>query len=81
VRSLAARLVGRCPGAGQRETYLAARVTIDAHGELNAECVSWRGSGDPFGFAHANGLIVVPSGAGEGGPGDRVRVLLLQELR
>jgi molybdopterin molybdotransferase len=78
-RPLAARLRGQVKPAGDRTNYIPARTEL-AGGDLTAEPVPWGGSGDPFGMALGDAMIVRPIGAPAGVDGDRVEVLLLGRL-
>ena len=76
---IAARLHGRLKAAGDRQNYIPAKLQL-AGGELTAERVPWGGSGDPFGMALGDAMIVRSMGAPVGVDGDRVDVLLLGPL-
>ena len=78
--ALSARLVGSCKATADRQTYLPVRLEVDGRGGLSAESLSWQGSGDPFGFCEANGLIVRPPGAAAADSGDAVSVIALEGL-
>ena len=67
------------PGVGDRESYWPVRMEPDDDGHLRAKPLSWRGSGDPFGVAGANALLVRPRRDGPLKPGDAVKVLPLHE--
>ena len=73
-------LTGSFKPTAQRETYWPTRIQCDENGELRAEGLSWHGSGDPFGFSRANGLIVRPPGAPSASTGDSVLVIPLERL-
>lgn len=73
-------LTGSCKPTQQRETYWPTRIQCDENGELRAEGLSWHGSGDPFGFSRANGLIVRPPNAPSASTGDGVLVIPLERL-
>lgn len=75
-----ARLSGRVAPTRDRRAFIPARVTIDKDGGLIAEPLSWRGSGDPFGAATANALIVQPPGAHGASNGEHVLVMLLDRV-
>ena len=47
------------PG-GERQSYVPSWVEIDAQGQAWCAPVRWHSSGDPFGLARANGLVVRP---------------------
>jgi molybdopterin biosynthesis enzyme len=64
-------------GAGERESYLPARLATTEEGVLLAEPLKWGGSSDFVGFVRATALIVLPAGAGDFGAGTRVRVVRL----
>jgi molybdenum cofactor synthesis domain-containing protein len=48
-------------GAGERESYLPARVRTNSEGRLIAEPLKWGGSSDFVSFARATALIIVPA--------------------
>ncbi|MFH0981941.1 MAG: gephyrin-like molybdotransferase Glp [Planctomycetota bacterium] len=79
-RLLAARLRGAFKAPGERQSYWPARMQVDESGALTAEALPWGGSGDPFGLACADGLIVRPAGAPSAEEGETVRVMLLEPL-
>jgi molybdopterin biosynthesis enzyme len=58
-RAVLARAV---KGAGERESYLPARLLTDERGRLLAEPLKWGGSSDFVAFAEATALIIVPRG-------------------
>ncbi|HYY58548.1 MAG TPA: gephyrin-like molybdotransferase Glp [Pyrinomonadaceae bacterium] len=58
-RAVLARTV---KGAGERESYLPARLLTDERGRLLAEPLKWGGSSDFVAFAEATALIIVPRG-------------------
>jgi len=55
-------LLRTAKGAGERESYLPARLSTDERGRLLAEPLKWGGSSDFVAFAEATALIIVPSG-------------------
>lgn len=75
-----ARLQGTVTTTGNRRSFMPARVRSDERGELVAEPLSWRGSGDPFGMATANALIVRPPQSDAAGPGDSVLIIQLHRM-
>ena len=79
-RLVAARLKGTLRAPGDRQRYTTARIRVDADGALTAEPLAWGGSGDPFGLAPANGLMVRPADAPSLDEGGTVRVILLEPL-
>lgn len=62
-RMLSARLIGRLPEAGARCSFIPATLSRDEAGEWRATPQPWQGSGDPFGMAGADALIVREAGA------------------
>ncbi len=74
---LSARLTASVRRAGDRREHMPATVRATADGRLEAAPVRWHGSGDPFGLARANGLIVREAGADPAEPGTEVDVLPL----
>jgi molybdopterin molybdotransferase len=72
-----ARLEGTVAATTDRRSYWPARVLGDSSGEWVAKALPWKGSGDPFGMASANALIMRPPKAPAASTGDRVLVLLL----
>ena len=68
------------PPVGDRESYWPAVVRADHDGDLRAKPLSWRGSGDPFGVAGANGLVVRPAHARALASGDAVKVIVLHGI-
>lgn len=77
-RTVRARLTGVLSGAPDGQSCHPARVEPDDRGQLLAEPLSWRASGDPFGLARANALAVLPPGSPARRAGDEVQVLLLE---
>ena len=77
-RGLAAKLQAGVGTTSSRQTYRPVRVWPNEHGELVAEPLTCHGSGDPFGLARANALLVSPPGAPARKPGDTVEVLRLE---
>ncbi len=72
-----ARLSGRLEANRARRAYVPARAWVDDGGRLRVEPLSWQGSGDPFGMASANALIVREPRAGAAISEDEVLVLRL----
>jgi molybdopterin molybdotransferase len=70
-----ARLKGRLKAAGDRVIYTPARV-VAGGAELRVEPARWGGSGDPFGMACADAMIVQPVGAPAASDGDPVEIVL-----
>jgi molybdenum cofactor synthesis domain-containing protein len=64
-------------GAGERESYLPARLTTSPEGRLMAEPLKWGGSSDFVGFVSATSLIIIPKDTGVLEPGTKVRVVHL----
>jgi molybdopterin molybdotransferase len=63
---------------GDRETFIPARTSAAQDGKLHAKPISWSGSGDPFGLARADSLIVRPAGPARIPAGGLVRVVPLE---
>lgn len=59
-RTLTARYEGEWGKAHPRRRYRPVTLATDASGSLLARPMAWRGSGDPFVFATADGLAVIP---------------------
>jgi molybdopterin molybdotransferase len=76
---LRATLRGNIAATRDRRTYVPARGCVDGGGLL-AEPVLWRGSGDPFGLAGANAMIMRPPGAAAVASGGEVSILLLGRI-
>ncbi len=74
-----AALRGSIKPTSNRRTYLPARAHLDDDGGWVAEPLSWQGSGDSFGMATANALIMRPPEAGAARGGDSVSILLLNQ--
>lgn len=64
-------------GAGERENYLPATLSVNEDGLLTVEPLRWGGSSDFVGFVRATSLIVVPSNTGVVEAGSRVRIVRL----
>ncbi len=71
------RLNGALAATSDRRAFWPARVVGNPDGGLEAEALSWKGSGDSFGMVTANALIVRPPGAPAVGTGDTVSIMLL----
>jgi molybdopterin molybdotransferase len=70
--------LGGAVGAGTwRRKFVPARTTSDADGRLVATPVAYAGSGDVFGFASADALIVVPEDSPRRAAGERCLVVPL----
>ena len=74
---LAARLHGSLRSGGDRLAYIPASLWVADDGHLEAAPVAWHGSGDPFGLARANGLIVREPSGKSAESGTLIRVLPL----
>ncbi|MFQ5495226.1 MAG: hypothetical protein ACE5EX_07570, partial [Phycisphaerae bacterium] len=74
-RLLRATLRGPLDATRDRRTYRAARLFVAKDGGCEAVPLSWQGSGDPFGPATADGLIMRPPHAAAAADGEPVRVL------
>ncbi|MEP6570373.1 MAG: gephyrin-like molybdotransferase Glp [Acidobacteriota bacterium] len=64
-------------GAGERESYLPAKLSTTEEGILTAVPLKWGGSSDFVGFMRATSLIILPRDTGAVEAGARVRVLRL----
>lgn len=64
-------------GAGERESYLPARLSTSTESQLMAEPLKWGGSSDFVGFVRATSLIIVPKDTGILETGTKVRVVHL----
>jgi molybdopterin molybdotransferase len=78
---VSARLTEPMRNNGGRQAYIPAWVEVSGDGTLEARPVAWHGSGDPFGMATANGLLVRDAGAEPAEPGAMVDVIPLTLLR
>lgn len=76
-RFVEAVLDGAVNATRDRRTFLPASASRNEHGGWNAKTVSWHGSGDAFGMAMANALIMRPPLAGAAKSGDTVMILPL----
>lgn len=77
---LRATLRGSLRSTSGRTTFVPARVTISIEGGWEASPTVWHGSGDSFGLATANALIVQPPDSAAVADGAAVSVLLLDRL-
>jgi molybdopterin molybdotransferase len=75
-----ATLRGAVAPTTNRRTYLPARVRVDRDGRWETEPLSWQGSGDSFGMARANAMIMRPPEADGLKSGDTVSVILLERI-
>jgi molybdopterin biosynthesis enzyme len=66
-------------GAGERESYLPAKLTTTEAGILTAEPLKWGGSSDFVGFVRATALVVVPPDTGKFEAGTTVRIVHLPQ--
>lgn len=66
-------------GAGERESYLPAKLATTEAGMLTAEPLKWGGSSDFVGFVRATSLIIVPPGTSMCEAGTKVRVVQLPQ--
>ena len=76
-RFIEARLDGAIGAVRDRRTFLPARASRSSDGGWVAKPVSWHGSGDAFGMATADALIMRPPHAGAANSGDTVMILPL----
>lgn len=72
-----ARLLAPLPAGKWRRQYVPVELDFGEDDELVARPASYRGSGDVFGFAAADGLAIVEERAPASETGDSVPVLLL----
>jgi len=72
-----ARLIGEVAETKDRQSYHPARLDRDQADRVTVEPVRWGGSGDPFGLAVANAMIVRQPGQAPAKTGDDVQVILL----
>ncbi len=79
-RPVRAGLRGSVPATTDRRSFWPARVVVNVDGELEAEALPWQGSGDAFGMATANGLIVRPPRQEVASTGDTVTIILLDRI-
>ena len=76
-RFIEAELDGKVSATRDRRTFLPARATRGPVGGWIAKPVPWHGSGDAFGMATADALIMRPPHAGAADSGDTVLILPL----
>lgn len=76
-RLMAARLTGRLAATKNRRTYLPATAHVDQNGAWSVEPTAWHGSGDVFGLARADALIMRAPNAPAAAPGELVSFHLL----
>ncbi len=74
------QLRGRVSATRDRRAYVPAQVEITDDGLNVVEPLSWRGSGDAFGLAGANAMIVRPPNVPSAGNGETVAILLLDRV-
>ena len=70
-------LSGCLSATGDRTAYWPGHLTVDDAERITAQPTRWNGSGDPFGFATANALILRGAHQPATGTGDAVRVIPL----
>ena len=75
--SVRATLRGSVQSTTNRCAYVPARASVGDDGEWVVETLSWHGSGDSFGMAAANALIVQPPETDAATSGADVSILLL----
>lgn len=75
--TMAASLGGDVAAGGRRRRYVPCRTACADDGRLVATPVRFAGSGDVFGFAAADGLVIVPEDAPARRAGDACRVVPL----
>ncbi len=66
------------PAAGQRTEFLPAQLTAGTNGEWRASPTRWQGSGDLFGLARSNGLLVREVNAPAAEAGVKVPAILFE---
>lgn len=71
------RLIGELAETKDRQSYYPARLGRDDANLVTADPLKWAGSGDPFGLAAADVMIVRQPGQPPAKTGDDVRVILL----
>jgi len=76
-RPLRARLVGTVKPTGERRTYLPATATVGEDGLWTVIPLPWHGSGDVFGMAKANALVIRDPHTEMAAEGDEVSMLSL----
>ncbi len=76
---LRAKLSGHIAAARKRMSFWPARV-VATNGELESEPLRWGGSGDPFGMARANALIVRDAESPAAEPGAFIEVIMLNDV-
>ena len=76
--SVAARSEQALAAAGDRQVFLPARAEVTKAGQAVVRPVRWSGSGDLFGLARANALIVQPAGSPAVAAGECVSVIELE---
>jgi len=77
---ISARLIGTAKATENRRSFWPARAAVDDSGHWAAEALAWQGSGDLFGMAAANALIVRPPESRAAGPNEAVSILLLDRV-
>ncbi len=70
-----ALLHGEAPAPGKRCGFRPVRAYVDGTGQWHARSLDWQGSGDVFGMATANALLMRRPGSPPAGEGDRVMIL------
>jgi molybdopterin molybdotransferase len=76
-RALSAVLEEGVGPAGGRREYVPVHLSGDTSGNWHARPARWKGSGDPFGLARSDGLMVRDAHAPAAGPGTTVPVIPL----
>ncbi|MHC5112216.1 MAG: molybdopterin molybdotransferase MoeA [Planctomycetota bacterium] len=69
------RLDGRLSSTRDRRAFRPGRWYVDEHGDRVIRPLAWQGSGDPFGMATANALIMQPPDSDAPNSGDPVMML------
>jgi molybdopterin molybdotransferase len=75
-----AMLRGSVKLTADRRSYTPARARVEKDGQWTVEPLSWHGSGDLFGAATANALVVRPPRSQGATTGDVVSMILLDRL-
>ena len=75
---LAGTLAAPLHAGGDRPLYQPARWQITDDGRITVDPLPWRGSGDPFGLAGGNALVVVPRNEPARKTGESVTIVPLE---
>lgn len=77
-RPVRAVVTGSIAPTGKRRSFIPGRAVVDGEGCLQVEALRWAGSGDTFGLARANALIMRPPDSAGVRSGEQVLVYLLR---